>query len=262
MVTTTQASERTQAVAPTVLERINDLSRRVFRTRGGRLGSGMGLLLEGLWGYYTTECLAGDSLEMAWLVDHQYNDFACLDMDAEWDPMSRDGELFRVEAKSMNMGAEESKAHFDEISQNILPDDLLVVIAWRWALDDDRNWPSVCEIFVDRALPIAQFRDALHIARGGTFVHRHACPDECGTGDCSHHGEPLNANGKRERLNGPESRRVSGKVSHAANFGGLVRMLKAQSKAARATREAEIQENAIARSYVDFINRNSSIEAT
>ena len=35
----------------------------------------MGLLLEGLWGYYPTECLADDSLEMAWLVDHQYNDF-------------------------------------------------------------------------------------------------------------------------------------------------------------------------------------------
>ena len=89
----------------------------------------MGLLLEGLWGYYTTECLADDHLEMAWLVDHQYNDFACLDMDTEWDPLTRGGELFRAEAKSMNMGADESKAHFDELAQNILPDDLLVVIA-------------------------------------------------------------------------------------------------------------------------------------
>ncbi len=256
MVTPAQASERTQAVAPTVLERINDLSRRVFRTRGGRLGSGMGLLLEGLWGYYTTECLAGDSLEMAWLVDHQYNDFACLDMDAEWDPLTRGGELFRAEAKSMNMGADESKAHFDELAYNIRPDDLLVVIAWGWELNSGRSWPAVREIFVARALPIAQFRDALHLARGGTFVDRTACPEKCSEENCPHHGEPLNASGKRERLTGPESRRVSAKVSHAANFGGLVRMMKTRGAAARATLEAQTQENVIGRSYIEFIERN------
>ena len=215
----------------------------------------MGLLFEGLWGYYTTSCLAVDHLEMAWLVDHQYNDFACLDMDAEWDTRTRAGELFRAEAKSMNMGADESKAHFDELAQNIRPNDLLVVIAWRWKLDGERNWPAVREIFIDRALPIAQFRDALHLARGGTFVDRATCPGKCQAQSCSHHGEPLNANGKRERLSGPESRRVSAKVSHAANFGGLVRMLGARGQA-RTTLKAETKKNAIGRSYVEFIERN------
>ena len=263
MATPAEASARTRAVEPTVRRRINSLTRRVFRTRGGRLGSGMGLLLEGLWGYYTTACLAGDGLEMAWLVDHQYNDFACLDRDADWNPETRTGELLRVEAKSMNMGADESKAHFDELAHNILPDDLLVVIAWRWAeLDDRRSWPCVSEIFVNRALPIAQMRDALHEARGGTFVDRAACPDACAVNDCTHHGEPLNANGKRERPSGPESRRVSAQVSHAANFGGLVRMLSARGPAARATREAQIQENTIGRAYDDFIRRNSSTDPT
>ena len=217
----------------------------------------MGLLFEGLWGYYTTECLAVDRLEMAWL-DHQYNDFACLDRDSEWDHLTRAGELFRAEAKSMNMGADESKAHFDELAQNIRPDDLLVVIAWRWELDGDRSWPAVREIFVDRALPIAQFRDALHLARGSTFVDRSTCPDKCPAQSCSHHGEPLNANGKRERLSGPESRRVSAKVSHAANFGGLVRMLAARGPAALATLKAETQENAIGRSYIEFKRRNDA----
>ena len=263
MPTPTEASDRTKAVEPTVRRRINQLTRQVFRTRGGRLGSGMGLLLEALWGYYTTACLEGDRLEMAWLVDHQYNDFACLDRHSEWDPQTREGELFRVETKSMNMGADESKAHFDELTYHIQSDDLLVVIAWRWAqLDNRRSWPSVGKIFVDRALPIAQLRDALHEARGGTFVDRATCPDGCAVESCTHHGEPLNANGKRERLSGPESCRVSTKVSHAANFGGLVRMLKAQGKEARATREAQIRENSIGRAYDDFIYRNFSTDAT
>ena len=171
---------------------------------------------------------------------------------------TRAGELFRAEAKSMNMGADESKAHFDELAQNIRLDDLLVVIAWRWELDGERNWPAVREIFLDRALPIAQFRDALHLARGGTFVDRAICPDECQAQSCSHHGEPLNSNGKRERLSGPESRRVSANVSHAANFGGLVRMLAARGQEARATLEVETQENAIGRSYIEFIRRNEA----
>ena len=222
----------------------------------------MGLLLEGLWGYFTTSRLSRHRLEMAWLVDHQYNDFACVDLGTAWDPQTRAGEFFRVEAKSMNMGADESKAHFDALADDIGPDDLLVVIAWQWAeLDDDRIWPSVMDIFVDRALPIAQLRDVLHIARGGTFVDQAKCPDHCAAGACTHHGEPLNANGKRERLTGPESRRVSPKVSHAANFGGLVRMLKAQGKDAKTARAEHVRSNAVGRSYMEFIERNSPTKA-
>ena len=263
MPTPTEAANRTEAIASTVRDKINDLTRRVFRTRGGRIGSGMGLLLEALWGYYTTACLERDQLEMAWLVDHQYNDFACLDRELEWDPQTREGELFRVEAKSMNMDADESKAHFDEIVRNIRPNDLLVVIAWRWIqTDDNRSCPNVCDIFVARALPIAQLRDALHEVRGGTFVDAADCPDGCTRENCTHHGEPLNANGNRERLSGPDSCRVSLRVSHAANFGGLVRMLYTRGRQARAQRDALLQRNPIARDYVNFINRNSSRETT
>ena len=249
----------TKTAAPAVRTDINNLTRNVFRTRGGRIGSGMGLLLEALWGYYTTARLADNHLEMAWLVHHNYNDFACLHMDSTWDPQTRAGELFRVEAKSMNMGADESKAHFDELAHNILTDDLLVVLVWSWAsLDNNRCWPRVLDIFVDRALPIARLRDALHIARGGTFVDRASCPDRCSADNCTHHGEPLNANGKRERPSGPESSRVSTRSSHGANFGGLVRMLKAQSPNARAIRQAQLRENTVGRAYDDFINDNSS----
>ena len=51
---------------------------------------------------------------------------------------------------------------------------------------------------------------------------------------------------------------MSAKVSHAANFGGLVRMLAARGPAARATLEAETQKNAIGRSYIEFIRRNDA----
>lgn len=253
--TAAQAAERTKAIGPEVQEKINQLTSTVFRTRGGRLGSGMGLLLEGLWGYYTTELLTPDGLEMAWLADHQYNDFACVDTTREWEPETRGGELFRVEAKSMNLGADESKGHFDEIVQNILPDDLLVVLVWRWESDESRVWPKVQEIFIDRALPIAQFRDTMHLARGGSFVDRNACPDGCIPANCSHHGEPLNAKRTRERPQGPNATRGA-KASHAANFGSLVRMLKARGQKARDIQEAALKTNPVARSYWEFVERN------
>ena len=261
MPTPAAASNLTKTVAPAVRTDINQLTKKVFRTRGGRLGSGMGLLLEALWGYYTTDRLArraDNRLEMAWLVDHSYNDFACLHMDFQWDPQTRAGELFRVEAKSMNMGAEESKAHFDELAHNILTDDLLVVLVWRWtSLDNDnkRCWPCVLDIFVGRALPIAHLRDALHIARGGTFVDRASCPDRCSPDNCTHHGEPLNSNGSRERPSGPKARR-RGTATHAANFGGLVRMLKARRGNARAIRQAQLRDTTVGRAYYDFLKAN------
>ena len=213
----------------------------------------MGLLLEGLWGYFMSDLLQEHGLEMAWLADHQYNDFACLPLDAAWDPATRTGELLRVEAKSVNMGADESKAHFDELERNIHPDDLLVVIAWRWTEDGSRVWPCVIDIFTERARPIAVLRDKLHTARGGTFVRSETCPDGCSPVPCSHDGEPLNANGKRERLHGPESTRVSNKVSHAANFGGLLRMLHARSDAARKIKLAAIETDPAAAAYVQFV---------
>jgi hypothetical protein len=221
------------------------------------MGSGMGLLLEGLWGYHTSKVLEPDGIEIAWLVDNQYNDFACVDMALEWDPATLEGELLRIEAKSMNMGADESKGHFAELADNIRSDDLLLVLTWAWTEDGSgkRVWPKVVDVFVDRALPLAQLRDQLHIQRGGSFVNRDSCPDGCSPDLCSHHGEPLNAQGKRERLQGPESRRPAN-VSFAANFGGLVRMLGVRNAEGRATLKRIRETNPIADDYVNFINRN------
>ena len=111
-------------LTPSAIEHINDFSRDVLRTRGGRFGSGMGTLLEALWGYYINLQLATASspsqdIEIAWLLGHEYNDFACVLRNEVWEPDTRSGELLRIEAKSMNIGVDESKGHFDEIVEKL-----------------------------------------------------------------------------------------------------------------------------------------------
>ena len=220
-----------RTLTPNAVSEINSFSKEVLATRGGRIGSGMGLLLEALWGYYINRELLGEggaiaNCEIAWLSDHEYNDFACVERDADWDPSSRQGEILRIEAKSMNTEADESKGHFDEPKKNLGGHDLLLILVWVWdKLDDYRVFPHILDAFIDLACPLADLRDALHMARGGSFVDREACPDKCTPQDCLHHGEPLNASGIRERVKGPISCK-GGNVSFAANFGGLVRMLK------------------------------------
>ncbi len=237
---------------------INRFTRKVLATRGGRMGSGMGTLLESLWGYSINRQLRerfGDTIELAWLADHEYNDFAVVRRNAPWAPATRDGELFRIEAKSMVRGADESKAHFDEIDGSLGPFDLLLVLVWSWERSDgDRVRPIINGVCLSPARAVARVRDALHLNRGGTFVDRSRCPDGCTADACSHHGEPLNANGKRERGTGPEACRVSSKVSFAANFGGMVRMLKTDSDAARATLRRLRAEDADINAFVSFIH--------
>lgn len=240
---------------------INEFSNSLLKTRGGRMGSGMGTLLEALWGYYTNEVLNkkkdGSSCEIAWLGSHEYNDFACIIKDHHWDPESRTGELFRIEAKSMNIDADESKGHFDELYDNLQEWDLLLVLVWAWKkVDEFRVSPHITGYFIDTARSIAILRDKLHIARGGSFVDRNDCPDDCKPEICTHHGEPLNAAGKRERLSGPQSTRPSSKVSYAANFGGLVRMLKTNSEQARLTFRKLRAQNDGAHKYISFIHTN------
>lgn len=82
------------------------------------------------------------------------------------------------------------------------------------------------------------------------------CPDRCEAGQCKHVGEPLNASGKRERLSGPESTRPSLKVSYAANFGGLVRMIKTDNEHARYVFRQIRKQNAVADHYISFIHNN------
>lgn len=242
-------------------ENINKFSHEVLRTRGGRFGSGMGGLLEALWGYYINQALlkTGNETpecEIAWLSDHEYNDFACILRDQNWLSATKTGELFRIEAKSMNSGVDESKGHFDEIVVHLQEWDLLLVLIWSWdSADEFRVYPHIKDYFIGRAAPIALLRDKLHIARRGTFVSRMNCPDGCLPDVCKHHGEPLNASGNRERRSGPISCR-SATASYAQNFGGLVRMLKTDSEAARRIfREIRVTDS-IAHDYISFIHRN------
>lgn len=236
LLTADQASDLIRQISPTVIARINEFIQITFVTRGGRMGSGMGLLLEGLWGYHMSQALTEHGIEIAWIVDNQYNDYACVDVGSDWDPETREGELFRIEAKTMNLGADESKGHFAELAENIDPNDPLLIMTWRWTDTEDgrRCYPQIVEVFLERALPLAHLRDALHIARGGTFVSASSCPDGCDPAVCAHNGEPLNERGKRERLSGPETRRPSAKVSFASNFGGLFRMIGTRGATAKA----------------------------
>lgn len=104
------------------IEALNSFAYTAFRTRGGRLGSGIGSLLEALWVYFINRALLNEGgeareCEIAWLEDHEPNDFACVHRDAKWTPGTREGEVFRVEAKSMNVGVNESKGHFTELKK-------------------------------------------------------------------------------------------------------------------------------------------------
>lgn len=244
---------------------LNDFSKKVLQTRGGRIGSGMGLLIEALWGYYTNQELINmcSNFEIAWFPDHQYNDFACVHKNIEWDPITREGELFRIEVKSMNTDADESKAHFDELFYEMNESDLLLVILWEWKMDEidsQHSHPSIIDHFIGPVKEIARLRDELHIARGGSFVTDKHCPDSCHPHECLHDGEPLNAAGKRERLSGPRSCRPSANVSYAANFGGLLRMLKTSSDDSHSTFCNIRKECDICHEYISFIYRNFPLE--
>lgn len=253
------AFHRIEATITQTQTAINNFCREVFRTRGGRIGSGMGGVLEALWGYYTNEQLGRDSpneIELAWFQENQFHDFACVVTESEWIPATKQGEFFRIEAKSMNEDADESKAHFDVLTDELEPFDALVLLVWRWHRVD--RWhvtPLVVDVFFGSAIPVARLRDQLHLARGGTFVDRHSCPDACVPSQCQHHGEPLNANGTRERITGPESCKGPN-ISFAANFGGMIRMLKTKSRAARESLRSERRRDEVAHRYISFIHKN------
>lgn len=245
-------------------KRMNEFSATILKTRGGRIGSGMGALLEALWGYMMNEIILEKNTldcEIAWFPDNQYNDFSCIKRHLDWNPQTRESEYFRIEVKSMNIGADESKAHFSVLENEIEENDALLVLIWEWKkIDDTHSSPVVIDSFFDRASGVAKLRDALHIARGGSFVTKENCPDNCSSSTCTHDGEPLNASKKRERISGPESTRPSAKVSYAANFGGLVRMLKTDNEDARQVFRAVRTTNSTADHYISFIHRNFPAE--
>ncbi len=119
-------------------QRMNAFSSQILKTRGGRIGSGMGTLLEALWGYMMNQIILEETdldCEIAWFPDNQYNDFSCIRRDAVWDATTHAGEYFRIEAKSMNTGADESKAHFAALDSEIEQNDALLILIWEWRND-------------------------------------------------------------------------------------------------------------------------------
>lgn len=261
MPTNNSVYEVTKDINSLAVSHMNKYLSDVMKTRGGRVGSGMGTVLETLWGYNLNRALLENNhknFEVAWFPDHQYHDFACVRSNSDWNPASKDGEFFRVEAKSMIFGAaDEPKAHFDVLQNELNQDDAILLIVWKWLeVDEYHVCPKVIDCFFDRAIKVAQLRDILHIQRGGSFVDGDHCPDGCSPGECVHHGEPLNADGKRERKTGPESTRVSQKTSHAQNFGGMLRMLKTANTQATKAMRNECKRNVVAGEFVEFIHRN------
>jgi len=243
-------------IQPAIIK-MNDFCKNILKTRGGRVGSGMGGLLEALWGYFMNLFLVNTEFEIGWFPDNQYHDFACLLKDFEWDKNTKKGELFRIEAKSMNTGADESKAHFDVLMHELEEFDSLLILIWEWrSIDRFYNSPYIVDHFFSKAKSVVTIRDELHNARGGSFVDKNSCPDSCNPVVCIHHGEPLNKQGKRERISGPETRRPSQKVSYAANFGGLVRMLKTNNTNSRNIFRRLRASNPIIDEYITFIHRN------
>jgi hypothetical protein len=201
-----------------------------------------------------------DVYDIAWIPNHAYNDFALLDATEAWDPETGNGVIFGIEAKSMNLGADETKGHFDVLQSQLADDDQLLVIVWRWTAVDEAGvvvFPEVVDQFIGPALEIAILRDALHAARGGWFVAAGSCPDGCPTATCAHIGEPLNSSGVRERRTGPEAARGS-KTSYQANFGGLKRMVAARADA-RPILEAQTAASEVRRAYVEFVRSFPSL---
>src|SRR6185437_7356541 len=113
--TAEQAFQEILRATPAAIEDVNALTMQAFQTRGGRIGSGLGGVIEALWGFYVNKWLINSTMavEMAWMSGHEYNDFAAIIRDVDWHPDTREGELLRVEVKSMVRSADESKAHFD-----------------------------------------------------------------------------------------------------------------------------------------------------
>jgi hypothetical protein len=246
---------------PAACEELNRFTAEVFQTRGGRIGSGMGGVIEALWGFYLNRTLQRSGhtdIEIAWIYGHEYNDFACVNPAEEWNPSTRAGEILRIEAKSMVASADESKAHFDRLQAEFETGELLAVFLWDWVSvgpDTRKVFPRINDYFVGSAVGVAALRDALHLNRGGTFVQAGRCPDRCPAATCRHIGEPLNKSGTRERKTGPDESKGKN-AANAANFGGLLRMLGTRSKEGRAIITHHRREDAAAAGFVDFMARN------
>jgi len=158
----------------------------------------------------------------------------------------------------MVASADESKAHFDRLQHEFDENELLAVFLWDWtpvASQSKNVYPAILDYFVGYALPISELRDVLHLERGGSFIRRGDCPDGCVAKQCVHVGEPLNASGVRERRSGPVASRGA-KVSYAANFGGMLRMLGSRGNDGKELLKKEYSSDPTKARFIDFMARN------
>lgn len=255
------AAEKIITSTHSVIDDVNNFTKKVFVTRGGRIGSGMGSVVEALWGFNLNRILKTETdvgYELGWIYGHEYNDFACIQAAEDWDPETKQGELFRIEVKSMVASADESKAHFDRLQHEFADNELLAVFLWDWTPIEEHSknvYPAILDYFIGYAIPIAEIRDLLHLERGGTFVEPGKCPDNCPKNQCQHIGEPLNAAGIRERRSGPEASRGA-KTSHQNNFGGLLRMLGSRNIQGKEILKKEYTADPTKARFIDFMVRN------
>jgi hypothetical protein len=248
-----------------ITDRVNAFSESHLLTVGGREESGLGALIEALWCFNANQILTSDNapFSVSWMSGNAYNDFAIVQNDLEWDPETHQGEIFRIEAKSMFSGADEPKGHFDHTLAKIGEFDQLLVIIWEWSRPTTRNLrhPIITSQFLGRAKPVAAYRDLLHRQRGGWFIgdkdsKDEICPDGCSSVPCKHFGEAINESGVRERRFGPESRKGRGATANASNFGGLVRMLAVKGAEKKNTAREFLLSNPMALEFVDFMYKN------
>ncbi len=199
---------------------------------------------------------------IAWMSENAYNDFAVVRNDVKWIPKDKIGELFRIEAKSMFVEADEPKGHFDRTASEIGDREQLLVIVWKWSAPNHRGLrhPVITDQYLGRAKPIAEYRNLLHQLRGGWFIgdkgtRDEHCPDKCTSKPCGHFGEAINAHGVRERRSGPNARKGTGSASYANNFGGLVRMLAISGAENKERARRYLLENPVAMEFVEFMYR-------
>jgi hypothetical protein len=217
---------------PLVIEKLNKFFSETFLVDSTEINYGhstrFGILFEAMWGYYMKEELKTLGYMVKWICRNQYNDFYISDLLGNF--------ICNIEVKTLCLDSDESKSHFDALESELLSTDLLFVSAWKWDVIGDYMKPKVTNSKFFISKEIAAMRDDLHILRGGSFIN----------------GEPINASGYRERLSGPDENKPN-KVTHMANFGGLVRMLGTKSKESKTKLTEYYNMGGGCREYIDFV---------
>jgi hypothetical protein len=215
-----------------VIEKLNEFFSETFLVDSSEINYGhstrFGILFEAMWGYYMKEELQSLGYMLKWICTNQYNDFYITDTCGNF--------ICNVEVKTLCLNSDESKSHFDALQSEIHDSDLLFVSAWKWDVIGELMKPLVVKSEYFSSKSIAFMRDQLHVLRGGKFIKE----------------EPVNVSGYRERISGPEENKPP-KVSHMANFGGLVRMLGTRSKESKNKLQEFYDNDSDCKSYIDFV---------